>query len=54
MPPAGYELVDFQTIPPVACPAAQPGGGSPTSPDFPGTVHLTEISLTPASITTSG
>lgn len=43
--PKPYELVDFATIAPVACPCGQARRGLAEVQDYPGTLHVTEISL---------
>lgn len=40
---AGYEVVDFAEIVPVACPCGQARRALQNVPDFPGTIHVTEI-----------
>lgn len=40
----GYELVDFSEIPGVRCPCGTARRAFADVPDFPGTVHVTEIS----------
>ena len=40
-----YELVDFANIPPVACPCGQARRGLAEVDDYPGTIHVTEISI---------
>ena len=40
-----YELVDFARIPPVACPCGQARRGLAEVEDYPGTIHVTEISV---------
>lgn len=40
----GYEIVDFDTLPPVACPCGQARRAFAGVPDFPATIHRTEIS----------
>lgn len=40
----GYELVDFSEIPGVPCPCGTARRAFADVPDFPGTVHVTEIS----------
>jgi mannose-6-phosphate isomerase-like protein (cupin superfamily) len=40
-----YELVDFASIAPVACPCGQARRGLAEVQDFPGTIHVTEISV---------
>jgi mannose-6-phosphate isomerase-like protein (cupin superfamily) len=40
-----YELVDFASIPPVACPCGQARRGLAEVDDYPGTIHVTEISV---------
>lgn len=42
---ARYQLVDFAEIPPVACPCGQARRAFADRPDYPATVHITEISL---------
>jgi mannose-6-phosphate isomerase-like protein (cupin superfamily) len=43
-PSAPYELIDFAEIPGVACPCGTARRGFAEVEDFPGTVHVTEIS----------
>jgi quercetin dioxygenase-like cupin family protein len=43
-PPRGYELADFSRIEPVPCPCGQARRAFADVPDFPGTLHRTEIS----------
>lgn len=43
LPP--YEFIDFESIAPVACPCGTAKRGLTEAPDFPGTLHITEISL---------
>jgi mannose-6-phosphate isomerase-like protein (cupin superfamily) len=40
----GYELVDFAALSPVACPCGQARRALADVPDFPGTIHVTDIS----------
>jgi mannose-6-phosphate isomerase-like protein (cupin superfamily) len=40
-----YEIVDFANIPPVPCPCGQARRAFADVPDFPGTIHRTEISI---------
>jgi mannose-6-phosphate isomerase-like protein (cupin superfamily) len=40
----GYEIVDFAQIPGVACPCGTARRGLADVEDFPGTIHVTEIS----------
>jgi len=40
----GYELVDFVDIPKTACPCGQARRAFADVEDFPGTIHVTEIS----------
>ena len=40
----GYELVDFARLPQVACPCGQARRAFGDVSDFPGTMHVTEIS----------
>ena len=40
---AGYEIVDFDELPPVACPCGQARRAFLDVPDFPGAIHRTEI-----------
>jgi mannose-6-phosphate isomerase-like protein (cupin superfamily) len=40
----GFEVVDFTTLPPVACPCGWARRGLADVADFPGTIHVTEIS----------
>ncbi|WP_425616893.1 cupin domain-containing protein [Anatilimnocola sp. NA78] len=42
---APYELVDFASIAPVACPCGQARRGLAEVDDYPGTIHVTEISV---------
>ena len=42
---AGYEIVDFDELSPVACPCGQARRAFGDVPDFPGTIHRTEIKL---------
>ena len=44
--PAGWEIVDFDAIEPVACPCGQARRGLAEGADFPGTIHRTDISNT--------
>ena len=39
----GYEIVDFATIPPVACPCGHARRAFADTEDFPATIHVTEI-----------
>ncbi len=39
-----YEVIDFAKIDPVACPCGQARRGYADVQDFPGTLHVTEIS----------
>ena len=41
---AGYEVVDFQAVPGVACPCGEARRGLADVKDFPGTIHVTSIS----------
>lgn len=41
----GYELVDFDQIPPVACPCGSARRAFADVAEFPATVHRTDISL---------
>ncbi len=41
--PASYEIVDFDELSPVACPCGQARRAFGDVPDFPGTIHRTEI-----------
>lgn len=41
---AGCPTVDFAEITPVACPCGQARRGYANVPDFPGTIHVTDIS----------
>ena len=41
---AGFEIVDFAEIPPVACPCGAARRAFADVDDFPGTLHVTEIS----------
>ena len=41
---AGYELVDFAQLPGVPCPCGTARRALADVPDFPGTIHVTEIS----------
>ncbi len=41
----GYERVDFDAIEPVACPCGKAKRGLSDVVDFPGTIHVTEISV---------
>jgi quercetin dioxygenase-like cupin family protein len=47
LPPAsrGYEIVDFASIPGVSCPCGTARRAFTDVPDFPGTVHVTEIAV---------
>jgi mannose-6-phosphate isomerase-like protein (cupin superfamily) len=38
-----YEIVNFDTLPAVACPCGQARRAFLDTPDFPGTIHRTEI-----------
>jgi mannose-6-phosphate isomerase-like protein (cupin superfamily) len=40
----GYELVDFAGLPAIACPCGEARRGLADVADFPGTIHVTEIS----------
>jgi mannose-6-phosphate isomerase-like protein (cupin superfamily) len=40
----GYELLDFADLPPVDCPCGTARRGLADVADFPGTIHVTEIS----------
>lgn len=40
----GYEIVDFAQVPAVACPCGTARRGLADVPDFPGTIHRTDIS----------
>ncbi|MGA2619522.1 MAG: cupin domain-containing protein [Thermoguttaceae bacterium] len=40
---AGYEIVDFDELSPVACPCGHARRAFLDVPDFPGTIHRTEI-----------
>jgi mannose-6-phosphate isomerase-like protein (cupin superfamily) len=40
----GYEIVDFAEIPGVACPCGTARRAFADAEDFPGTIHVTEIS----------
>ena len=40
----GVEIVDFAEIPPTPCPCGQARRAFEKVPDFPGTVHVTDIS----------
>jgi len=40
----GYEIVDFESISPTPCPCGTARRGLAEVPDFPGTIHVTEIS----------
>ena len=40
----GYEIIDFDRIESVACPCGKAKRGLESVTDFPGTIHLTEIS----------
>jgi mannose-6-phosphate isomerase-like protein (cupin superfamily) len=41
----GYEIVDFDELSPVACPCGQARRAFRDTPDFPGTIHRTEITV---------
>lgn len=41
--PAPYELVDFASIPGVPCPCGTARRAFAETPDYPGTIHVTEI-----------
>lgn len=41
----GFEVIDFATITPVDCPCGQAKRALLDVPDFPGTIHRTEISV---------
>jgi mannose-6-phosphate isomerase-like protein (cupin superfamily) len=41
---AKYEIVDFDRLPPVECPCGSARRGLTDVPDFPGTIHVTDIS----------
>ncbi len=41
--PAGYEIVDFDELSPVACPCGQARRAFLDVPDFPSTIHRSEI-----------
>ncbi|MGE0756741.1 MAG: cupin domain-containing protein [Pirellulaceae bacterium] len=43
-PPAPFEVVNFAALEPVACPCGWARRAFSHVPDFPGTVHVTEIS----------
>jgi mannose-6-phosphate isomerase-like protein (cupin superfamily) len=43
MPP--YQIADFATIPGVPCPCGTARRAFGDAPEFPGTIHVTEISL---------
>lgn len=43
--PPPYELVDFSSLPGIACPCGTARRGLEHVEDFPGTIHVTEISL---------
>ncbi|MCA9218146.1 MAG: cupin domain-containing protein [Planctomycetales bacterium] len=40
-----YEVVDFADIPPVDCPCGKAKRAFAETEDFPGTIHVTEISV---------
>ena len=42
-PARGYEVVDFAQLPGVPCPCGTARRGLADVPDFPGTIHVTEI-----------
>lgn len=42
--PRGYELIDFASLPGVACPCGTARRGFVDADDFPATIHVTEIS----------
>ena len=42
--PSGYEIVDFAEIPGIPCPCGVARRGLAEVEDFPGTIHVTEIS----------
>ena len=44
-PAAGYTLVDFNQIAPVPCPCGQARRAFTDEPDFPGTIHRTQITV---------
>jgi quercetin dioxygenase-like cupin family protein len=44
-PATGFEIVDFATIPGVACPCGTARRAFGDVPDFPGTIHVTRISV---------
>jgi mannose-6-phosphate isomerase-like protein (cupin superfamily) len=44
-PPADYTIVDFDELPPVACPCGQARRAFADVAGFPGTIHRTEISI---------
>ena len=41
----GYELVDFAAVDPVRCPCGFARRAFAETPDFPGTLHVTDISV---------
>jgi mannose-6-phosphate isomerase-like protein (cupin superfamily) len=41
----GYEIVDFAVLPGVDCPCGTARRAFADVPDFPGTIHVTEIAL---------
>ena len=43
-PPRGFEVVDFRQLPGVPCPCGIARRGFSEVADFPGTVHVTDIS----------
>ena len=44
-PPPRYEIVDFADLPPTPCPCGEARRALTDVADFPGTVHVTEISV---------
>ena len=43
-PASGFEIVDFQAIQPMVCPCGMARRAFSETPDFPGTIHVTDIS----------
>jgi mannose-6-phosphate isomerase-like protein (cupin superfamily) len=42
---SGYEIVDFQQLPSTTCPCGEARRAFADVEDFPGTVHITDISI---------
>jgi len=43
--PRAYEIVDFASLPGTACPCGTARRGFANVPDYPATIHVTEISV---------